>query len=205
MSVDRIVVDTDSQEYANLALSEGAEVPFLRDPRFAGNSIGIKEVVRNAVGLLGLNETDSVCCVFATNPLLQSELVDLAHDIFTHAKFSGYVTPVVKYGFPPQRGIQINSNGEASMRYPEFMYHQSQNLEPWFHETAQFWWGRAETWLSGLGMQELILPIVVKEWMQQDIDNLDDLLSADAKYDFLKINPEIIRNEITILKKKYLS
>ena len=72
----------------------------------------------------------------------------------------------------------------------------SQNLEMLYHETAQFWWATQHTWSSKVGMQETIRPIIVKEWMQQDIDTMDDWYLAEAKFDFLKLNVNLLENEI---------
>jgi pseudaminic acid cytidylyltransferase len=204
-NIDRIVVDTDSELYADLARAAGAEIAYIRKKEFSQNQIGIKSVMMNSIALLSLDSQDNVCCVYATNPLLDYRVVDLGYEIFQNKTFSGYVTPVVKFGFPPQRAIRINLDGSGSMRLKRFMYSQSQNLEAWFHETAQFWWARADTWLSPLGMQEHIYPIVVKEFMQQDIDTLDDVHLALAKFEYIKSNPEIYENEIDSLRQKYLS
>ena len=46
---DVIVVSTDVSTVADLARGAGAEVPFMRDPALAGDTVEVPAVVRNAV------------------------------------------------------------------------------------------------------------------------------------------------------------
>jgi hypothetical protein len=45
-------------------------------------------------------------------------------------------------------------------------------------------------------MQTKVYGIELPSWIQQDIDELDDWYLAEAKYDFLKKNPELLANVI---------
>ena len=78
------------------------------------------------------------------------------------------------------------------MPQDQYMFTNSQDLEPHFHETGQFWWGKASTWLAGIGMQKKLAAIVIPEWIAQDIDDEDDWILAEAKFDFLKLNPGLL-------------
>lgn len=201
--IDQVIVTTDSQEYAELALKSGADVPFLRDPSLAGNDSNTIDVIADVIDRLRIADHDKVACVYATNPLLDSRIIDLGNHLLDKSRSSSYVTPIVKYGFPPQRSITLKSENIASMSNPEFMYEHSQNLSPLFHESAQFWWAYGATWSARIGMQEDIVPIVLKEWMQQDIDTVDDWIAAEAKYDFRTLFPAVWDDEINALVAKY--
>ena len=202
--VDRIIVTTDSQEYADLAVKCGAEIPFLRSASLAGDSSNTIDVVVDVIERVHLSSGDKVACVYATNPLLDSRIIDLGNRLLERSSGNSYVTPIVKYGFPPQRSISMKNQYEATMTNSEFMYEHSQNLVSLFHECAQFWWAYAATWLSGAGMQEKIIPIILKEWMQQDIDTIDDWVAAEAKYDYRASFPQVWDQEIAKIITKYL-
>jgi N-acylneuraminate cytidylyltransferase len=141
--------------------------------------------------------------VYATNPLLDSRIIDLGNRLLTKSSANSYVTPIVKYGFPPQRSISVKNQDQATMTNPEFMYEHSQNLAPLFHESAQFWWAYVATWTAKVGMQENIVPIILKEWMQQDIDTIDDWITAEAKFDYRARFPDNWDQEIANLISKY--
>lgn len=201
--IDRIIVTTDSQEYADFALNCGAEIPFLRKASLARNSTNTIDVIVDVISRVQLGADDKVACVYATNPLLDPKIIDLGNRLLESPASKSYVTPIVKYGFPPQRSITLKSQYEATMTNPEFMYEHSQNLTSLFHESAQFWWAYAETWLARVGMQENIVPIVLKEWMQQDIDTFDDWFAAEAKFDYKVSFPEIWNQEVEKILSKY--
>lgn len=203
-SVDRIIVTTDSQIYAELAISSGAEIPFLRSVSLAGDSANTLDVIVDVIERTRLSANDKVACVYATNPLLDSRIIDLGNSLLTKASANSYVTPIVKYGFPPQRSISVKNQHQATMTNPEFMYQHSQNLPPLFHESAQFWWAYAATWVARVGMQENIVPMILKEWMQQDIDTIDDWIAAEAKFDYRILFPSVWDQEVENLISKYL-
>ena len=203
-SISRVIISTDSIEYASQAIEWGAEVPFLRSPNLSSDSANTIDVISDAIDKLQLTPNDNICCVYATNPLLDPRIVDLGSEILSSTDTECYVTPVVRYGFPPQRSISVKHNGLAAMLYKENMYLHSQNLEVLYHETAQFWWARQHTWASKVGMQEIMKPIIVQEWMQQDIDTMDDWYLAEAKFDFLNINLDLLENEVQKIITRYL-
>ena len=45
-SINRTIVTTDSEEYAQIARELGAEVPFLRPKRLNRESVGIQDLIR---------------------------------------------------------------------------------------------------------------------------------------------------------------
>lgn len=202
--IDRIIVSTDSPAYREIAISSLAEVPSLRIAELAGDSVSTIDVVVDSILRNEVHQLDNVCCVYPTNPLLDSRLIDLGLTILSRTLEPCYVTPVVSFGFPPQRSLRHKNEIFLSMFEPQNMYTRSQDLDPVYHETSQFWWARASTWLSRIHMQELISPIYIKEWMQQDIDDEDDLILADAKYSFKLDNQELWDNEISKVLKTYL-
>ena len=202
--VDRIIVTTESQQYAELALNSGAEVPFIRDSSLASDDSNTIDVIADVIQRIGFSSKDRVACVYATNPLLDFRIVDLGNRMLDISRQFSYVTPLVMYGFPPQRSITLADIDKAAMTNPEFMYEHSQNLMPLFHESAQFWWATSETWMAKIGMQKDIVPIILKEWMQQDIDTMDDWIAAEAKFDYKDKYRTLWEKEIADLVTKYL-
>ena len=189
---DEIFVSTDSDDIADIALMSGAKVPFKRDSNLSTNRIATIDVVIDAINNLKQLNIRNLCCVYATNPLLQSNLVAHGLQVLEAAPKCNYVTTITKYSFPIQRSLQANSDGLFQMTWPENMYMHSQELESRYHETGQFWWASKDTWLSMAGMQTKVYGIELPSWIQQDIDDMDDWHLAEAKFDFIRNNPELL-------------
>lgn len=89
----RIMVSTDSTEYAAIAREYGAEVPFLRSEETSSDTAGtwdmVKEVLCNykVVG----ESFDSVCILQPTSPLRTAEDIRRGYELFTHKKANAVV------------------------------------------------------------------------------------------------------------------
>ena len=77
--MDRVILSTDSEEYASIGRQYGAETPFLRPPELASDTSIDFEFVQHAVEWLALHESwcpDIVVRLYATTPLVRHEDVD---------------------------------------------------------------------------------------------------------------------------------
>ena len=178
---DRIIVSTDSPEIAEIARACGAETPFLRCKELANDETATIDVVIDTIQQLRLPDSVGVCCAYATNPFLTPELLEATYSVYVKSSDVDYVTVVSKYSFPPQRSLEV-IDGCLKMRFSEFTYTHSQNLQPMYHETAQLWWGQTETWLARISMQNRLKAILLPEWAHQDIDTPDDWITAELKF-----------------------
>lgn len=181
---DEVMVSTDSEEIAEIAKQYGADVPFLRSDKtsndFATTSDVIKEVLDNY--LIYNNRTfDSFCCIYPTAPFITASKLISAYEALIDNS-AGSVVPVVKFDFPPQRGLII-CDGKIEYRYPEFANLRSQDLEPLYHDCGQFYFCNTKTFLSeGSIISSNTVPIVMPEEEVQDIDNPSDWIQAEIKY-----------------------
>ena len=82
--IDRVIVSTDSEEYATIAESHGAEVPFLRPPEISGDRSTDREFVVHALDeLAGAGgEPDLVVHMRPTTPFRVPGVVDRAIEAF---------------------------------------------------------------------------------------------------------------------------
>jgi CMP-N,N'-diacetyllegionaminic acid synthase len=81
----RVIVSTDSEEYARIAVEHGAEAPFLRPAEIAGDLSTDYECLRHAVDWLRENEgycPDVILHLRPTQPCRTVEHVDGALDMF---------------------------------------------------------------------------------------------------------------------------
>ena len=171
----RVVVSTDDGGIAEVARSEGAEVPFLRPAELADDMTGTVPVIAHAVRELGAE--GPVCCLYATAPFVRAE--DLAAG---RAALGGatYAFPVTTFPFPIQRALFLGEDGAVAMREPEHETTRSQDLREAWHDAGQFYWGRAEAWAAGLPLYSSgARGVPVPRARVQDIDTEEDWARAE--------------------------
>ena len=178
---DRVIVSTDDVEIAQVARDVGAEVPFMRPAELSDDHAGTIAVVRHAIEWQAASgpAPSQVCCIYATAPFLLAEDVQqgLAELVRSGADFAFSVTA---YPSPIQRAIRIDPTGRVSMFDPEQFKTRSQDLEPAYHDAAQFYWGRTSAWLSAVTLfGPASAAVVLPPHRVQDIDTPDDWVRAE--------------------------
>jgi len=72
------------------------------------------------------------------------------------------------------------------MFFPDKFGTRSQDLPEAMHDAGQFYWGRAEAWLTGKRLFDRWSTVVhVPQWRVQDVDTEDDWIRAQFIYDYL--------------------
>jgi N-acylneuraminate cytidylyltransferase len=68
---------------------------------------------------------------------------------------------------------------------------RSQDLEDAYHDAGQFYWGRAEAWLSEMPLfSQVSTPIVLPRYRVQDIDTTEDWIRAEMMFEILNQSTE---------------
>lgn len=181
---DQVIVSTDDQEIAQVAISYGAQTPFVRPGEFADDYTPTSEVVKHAIGWLTKNNLHplSVCCIYATAPFINESDIYDSLQIF-YKNNCEYVLPITSFPFPIQRAIRITSNRELRMMQPEFFATRSQDLEDAYHDAGQFCWGTTEAWMeSKRPFEAKTLPFILPRHKVQDIDTEEDWLRAELMF-----------------------
>ncbi|KKO48173.1 CMP-N-acetylneuraminic acid synthetase [Arsukibacterium sp. MJ3] len=187
--VDKVVVSTDDPEIAAIARHYGAETPFIRKAELADDFTGTTDVIRNAImQLQQLGWPLSACaCVYATAPLLHSELIALAYQTLLSSK-ADYVFTAARFSFPIQRALVKTAQGGVLPFDNESISKRSQDLTETFHDAGQLYWAMASTWLNttkvvfGPDSRMEVLP----DYLVQDIDTIDDWQRAELLYQMLQ-------------------
>ncbi len=178
---DRILVSTDDTEIADVAKFYGAEVPFMRPKELSDDYTGTIAVIAHAIDWQQNNDIlpQAVCCLYATAPFVQAEDLQQGARILQDSQ-SEYAFSVTSYAFPIQRAIRITPESRVQMFQPENFHTRSQDLEEAWHDAGQFYWGKAEAWLSGkpLFSQESS-PVILPRHRVQDIDTPEDWARAE--------------------------
>ncbi|HMR86858.1 MAG TPA: pseudaminic acid cytidylyltransferase [Saprospiraceae bacterium] len=180
---DEVMVSTDDQEIAEIAIRLSAKVPFFRSIETSNDVATTYQVLEEV--LLEYEKMgrsfDNICCIYPCAPFVTSEKLSLAYQTMLNGDFDGII-PVVGFGFPIQRALKLD-NQKISFFYPEHALTRSQDLEKSYHDAGQFYWSR----ISSLQEQKRIITnntgsIVLSELEVQDIDNEIDWELAELKY-----------------------
>lgn len=185
---DRVIVSTDDEEIAEVAVRYGAEVPFIRPEELSGDYTGTIDVIAHAIHWLrdhAYNPT-AVCCIYATAPLIQKQDLIKGFDLLNRENWQ-YVFSATKFSFPIFRGFQQHKDQSLEMFFPEHFQTRSQDLPEAMHDAGQFYWGQPEAWLGGLEIFGRSSSVVeLPAWRVQDIDTLDDWKCAEVSYSLLQ-------------------
>lgn len=188
---DRVVVSTDDNEIANVALQWGADVPFIRPEALAGDVVGTIPVIRHAIETLNTSGIypDQVCCIYATAPFLCASDLQRARKAMesTESGKVDYVIPVARFSYPIQRAIRVRADNRMEMIWPENFNARSQDLEEAWHDAGQFYWGNSRAWLEEkVFFSGRSVPVELPTYRVQDIDTEEDWKRAELLFKMLQ-------------------
>lgn len=109
---ERVVVSTDSQEIADVALKYGAEVPFIRPVEISGDLVSSDDVVIHALKYFEDKDEryESVCKLQPTSPLRNAKHIREAYDLFKENDYN-YVVSVCECEHSPLWAGILGENG----------------------------------------------------------------------------------------------
>lgn len=183
---DTVMVSTDDEEIAQIAIAAGAQVPFYRSAETANDYATTADVVSEVLRMYEEHgqHFDEACVIYPTAPFLTAEALREAMRILNREQVDS-VLPVVKFSFPPQRCVVIQE-GRLVPKWPECMPMRSQDLEPYYHDCGQFYCLRVSSFQKQQKMvMEHTAPFIQDEMNVQDIDTLEDWQIAEMKYRIL--------------------
>jgi N-acylneuraminate cytidylyltransferase len=188
---DRIVVSTDDDEIAEVAVRHGAEAPFRRPPELADDHAPTLPVVAHAVDWLRAHGAapDAVCCIYATAPLVAAQDLRRGLELLLGSGVD-YVFTCTTFPFPVQRALTRDPSGRIAMLHPEHAATRSQDLPEAFHDAGQFYWGTADAWTGRRPIYGRALPLMIPRHRVQDIDTPEDWARAELLHRLLSEDPE---------------
>lgn len=185
---DRVLVSTDDLEIAQIAVAYGAEAPFVRPAELSDDYVGTIPVIAHAINWQKQNGEPAadVCCIYATAPFIRITDLRAGYEQLQEPGCD-YAFTVTSFEFPIQRAFRITPQGRVEMFDTEQAEKRSQDLEEAYHDAGQFYWGRAQAWLEHRQIfSRQSVPVILPHYQVQDIDTLDDWLSAEIKFQSLK-------------------
>ena len=183
---DEVMVSTDDEEIARVAIKYGANVPFLRSKKNSDDYATTFDVLNEVISRY--NEVSKhfeyTCCIYPCAPFITNEKLIKAHDLLTKNNANS-VFNIVEYSYPIQRSLKLKGT-ETEYSNIEFNNTRSQDLEKTYHDSGQFYLMKASLILN---KEEIVgnnsHAIVINELESHDIDSLTDWKLAEIKYELL--------------------
>jgi len=196
--INRIIVSTDSEEYAQIARKYGAETPFLRPAEISGDKSLDIDFFRHALDWLEKNEgyvPDYIVELRPTTPLRETEVIDKAiseimQDSQATGLRSGHVHKDPGYKLFKKKGDYIEFFGREDFgENEEYHYYPRQSLPVTYSANNGYVDVIRPSTLKNTGM---LLGKKIRAFITEKVDDLDDwedFLSAAKKLDQEKYKP----------------
>ncbi len=185
---DKVIVSTDSNEIAKVAIEYGAEVQ-MRPDELSDDFTGTFDVINFVVATLEKEINEKVeysCTIYATAPFLQESYLKEGYEKLKNSdacrSFSVTTMP-----FPIQRTFKV-INGRCEMFTPYFFDKRSQDLEEAYQDAGQFYWEKRRIKSDELFFGKDSIPIVLPRHLVQDIDTMEDFIRAEYMFKALNGN-----------------
>lgn len=181
---DKIIVSTDDEEIAEVAIKYGAEVPFMRPADISDDYATTLDVIKHAIEFTDSQSwaVKNVCCIYATAPFLTHEFIQKGLCELTSAEID-YAFSATSFPFPIQRALKLNDEQRVEMFHPEHLNTRSQDLEESYHDAGQFYWGTKRAFLQGKSFfSPQSKAVLLPRKRVQDIDTNEDWELAEALY-----------------------
>ncbi|MDX2320732.1 MAG: pseudaminic acid cytidylyltransferase [Moritella sp.] len=186
---DKIIVSTDDQEIADVALAYGAEVPFLRPANISDDHATTMDVIQHTIQWFESQSmaVDLLCCIYATAPFILPG--DLSAGLAAVSESNiDYAFSATSFAFPIQRAIALNGHGTVEMLQPEHLNTRSQDLAEAYHDAGQFYWGKVAAFKAGkVIFSSSAKAILLPRKRVQDVDTYEDWELAEALYAVMKV------------------
>ena len=181
---EHIIVSTDDEEIACIAKNFGAEIPFMRPPELADDHTPTVPVIAHAISIacqrLGWN-VEYACCLYPCVPFIQVADLKGALELL-RVSHAAYSFPVTEFSSAVQRALRRLPDGRMQPFYPEYELARTQDLEPAYHDVGQFYWGKADAWLTNDKIHRSGVGLPIPNWRVVDIDTPDDWERAEMVY-----------------------
>jgi len=187
---DEVIISTDDQEIANIAVKYGAKQYYLRPAELSNDIATTDQVFQYDIQAM-LNEGhefNHACCIYGTSIFLKPEFLEQAYSLLQNNNNAHSVISTTEYDFSIYRALIKGDLGHLSMREPHHRLTRSQDLPEACHDAAQFYFVPVKNYLKegrvypANGMMSVQIPFnqVV------DIDTPDDWIRAEVLYKILQ-------------------
>ena len=181
---DESIVSTDDEEIAKVAKAYKASVPFMRPKElcddYSSSNVAITHAIKE-FDKMG-REFQSVCCLYATAPLIDGKLLKEAFNEFQGSECE-FLFSACEFEYPIQRAFRLDDEKRVSMFDESKYYARSQDLTPAFHDAGAFYFGKRKAWLDEkIVFKPHSRAFILPRNLVCDIDTTEDLEMAKVLF-----------------------
>ncbi len=179
-----VVISTDDNHIAELAVQYGAQLPFLRPIELASDFTTTAEVLRYTLSTLKEKHSKRYkycCCLYGTSAMIRKEYLQNAFDKLASTD-TECVYAVAEYSHPIERALQFNQDNSISYRFSEHVSMRTQDIQPSYYDLGLFYLFSVEAFQKTSSNSFLALQktaIILPRFAAIDIDNEEDLFLAE--------------------------
>jgi pseudaminic acid cytidylyltransferase len=181
---NQVIVSTDSEEIAEIAVKYGATVPFKRSPELSDDYAGTDEVFVHSLEWLRANDQDYqyACCIYPTTPLLKTQYLQEGYRLVQDDSIASVIS-VAAYSSRIQRAFKNNKSDRLEMIYPEHRRTRSNDLAESYFDAGQFYWVDTNKYLVEKEIYSKdSVAVVIPFYLVTDIDSPEDWIIAEKLY-----------------------
>ena len=141
--IDRTIVSTDSPAIADIAVSYGAEVPFLRPEELATDQSGTIDVLVHAIDWLEKNENykfDILVLLHATTPLREPADIDHSIELLVENGAENVFTVTEAHRNPYFNMVEIRNNKVSLVKKGNYTTRQTAPKVFDMNSSIYVWW-----------------------------------------------------------------
>lgn len=131
--INRLIVSTDSEKYAEIARHYGAEAPFLRPKEFAADDSPEYEYVKHAIEWLQANEgyvPDIVVRMMATVPLQKTEDIDMCIEELFKDPDAHSAVVIAEARQHPNKALKLIDDGKGGKYLVTYLSESGREVTP---------------------------------------------------------------------------
>ncbi len=182
---DSIIVSTDCETIAAIAAEAGAVVR-MRSAHLADDHTSSLAVAAAVLADLATPPDHPVCLLYGTSAFALPDRLQAGYDRLL-AGGVDYAFAITAYPHPIERALSLDRRGHTRLIASEHEKTRTQDLPERYHDTGQFYWGRAGSFMAQkpvLGGQSA--GVVLPRSGVWDIDTPEDWAVAEALFNTLK-------------------
>ena len=195
--INRVVVSTDSEEYATVARTFGADTPFLRPAEFATDKSPEVEYVKHALAWLEEHEgyvPDIAVRLMATVPLQSTEDIDACIDELLKDEEADSAVVIAEARQHPLKALKLVDDGKGSKKLVTYFTDSGREVTPIARQNYEKAYFRANiiafrrdtlTKTDSL-TGDLVRYHIIPQERAVDIDSPADFLIAEQLISYLK-------------------
>ncbi|MBF4470308.1 cytidylyltransferase domain-containing protein [Flavobacterium sp. HJJ] len=184
-SFAKIIVSTDDEAIAQIAIDFGAEVPFIRPSELANDTASSIDVVQHTIGFLASKNEffDAVCLLQPTSPFREKGFITKAISKFSSTDSDALVSVLpVPHEYNPHWIFQADTSGMLQIATGDKeIIKRRQELPQAFFRDGAIYLTKLASIKKGTFYGEKLSYIESNPYLYVNIDTMEDWIQAEQK------------------------